>query len=106
MRVPGAITSRRMCQPSTFRKPASCPSPCRHYWLAVVALVVAVSGWSGAMLPTIQSGGPQARGQTTQLVVDPDVIDSERNHRLAGYALIGIALLVLASKLTPRGKRL
>jgi hypothetical protein len=29
--------------------------------------------------------------------IDPDIIDSEWNHHLAGYILIGIALLVLAS---------
>ncbi|PWT88175.1 MAG: hypothetical protein C5B55_13540, partial [Blastocatellia bacterium] len=37
-----------------------------------------------------------ARSSST-IVIDPDVIDSEWNHHLAGYILIGSALLMLLS---------
>ncbi len=39
---------------------------------------------------------------TVQTDVDPDILDSEFNHRLAGYALFLISLLIIAGHASPR----
>lgn len=46
--------------------------------------------------PTTSHAGVKSTSSAT--MIDPDIIDSEWNHHLAGYILLGIALLVLVSQ--------
>ena len=62
-----------------------------------------ILGFSILILPQVlraqdSSGTSNVSTQASTGIVDPDVIDSEWNHHVAGCILIGIALLVLASK--------
>lgn len=62
----------------------------RRYFQAVCLLLLLTSfcAWTFA--------------QSAQTVVDPNKASSEFNHHVAGYALIGVGLLVLAGLVSPR----
>jgi hypothetical protein len=71
--------------------------------VAAVVLVVVVLIFSQALIAQAAPTANHADVKSTSAtIIDPDIIDSEWNHHLAGYILISIALLVLVSQSSSR----
>jgi hypothetical protein len=98
-RQPAVIEPSRQKHGITF-------SPRRGGSLKSLVLIAACLVLSPALMSQVSGGEHNAHTQSaySSSIVDPDIVDSEWNHHLAGYILIGIALLVFvgqrSSKLT------
>ena len=71
----------------------------KYRWISTVALCVLLSsaGWEYLTAQNLPTGTAGQNNQATTTNVDPNKEPSELNHHIAGYALIGVGLLVIAS---------
>jgi hypothetical protein len=67
-----------------------------------MAILSVIASWYSDKLEASSGlSAPSARIEQEQ-VVDPDIIDSEFNHRAAGWALIAMALLIVCGYASPK----
>ena len=70
--------------------------------LFAMAIVSVIATWYSGKLEASSGLSPDSARVEQGQVVDPDIIDSEFNHRAAGWALIAMALLIVCGYASPK----